>query len=93
MCLKNDIELRELRDFNVNVTQQLSQIATQQGELQSPMQILFSQVPGPGSHYIRSFTLFIHVFMQAGLPPPSSAPASRSSSQQSSPRGSTVTSR
>ena len=44
MILQSDIELRELRDFNISITQQLSQIAAQQGELQSPMQILFSQV-------------------------------------------------
>lgn len=69
---ESDIELRELRDFNINITQQLSQIATQQVDLQSPMQILFSQ---------------------AGLPPLSSAPGSRSSSQQSSPRSSIMTSR
>ena len=49
LIFKSDIELRELRDFNVNITQQLSQIATQQEDLQSPMQILFSQVSGTTS--------------------------------------------
>ncbi|XP_065888087.1 coiled-coil domain-containing protein 39-like [Dysidea avara] len=48
---ESDIELRDLRDFNVNITQQLSQISVQQSELQTPMQLLFSQagLPPPSS--------------------------------------------
>ena len=41
---QRDIELRELRDFNANVIQQMGSVAAKQPELTSTIQLLFSQV-------------------------------------------------